>query len=188
MNYILIGDSGHSKVITDIIQANGDCVIAKLDDKYKEPFIDENIIKGPLKHISNLTQTDPLILIAIGNNKIRQNIVDKLNLPNNVYGTIIHPSATVSTSANIAEGTVIMPNAVVNAEAVIGCHSIINSSAVVEHDCVIGNFVHIAPAAVVAGGAQIGNSAHIGPNATIDVLAKVEDGMNIQAGKVVYKL
>lgn len=46
-NFILIGDSGHAKVIEDCIVAAHGKVIAKLDDKYTTLFQEGPYLKAP---------------------------------------------------------------------------------------------------------------------------------------------
>ena len=56
--YILIGDSGHAKVIEDCIVSNGNQVIAKLDDKYTDTFKEGPYLKGPISNIYDLLADD----------------------------------------------------------------------------------------------------------------------------------
>src|SRR5699024_2971506 len=155
---ILIGDSGHAKVIEDIINGLENIeVIARLDDKYDQLFKEENLYKGPTSELNKLLNTYPesKVVIAIGSNLIRKKIVDSLKLEKEQYMSFIHPSAVVSPAASIGHGTVVMPNAVVNANASIGNHVIINSGAVVEHDSRLEDYVHISPLAAITGAVRI---------------------------------
>ncbi|MBS7344074.1 MAG: acetyltransferase [Caryophanon sp.] len=173
--FILIGDSGHSKVITDCITSNGDQVIAKLDDKYTERFEGEAIIKGPLSLLDQLLDENVFVVIAIGSNKVRKLLVEKLHLPLEHYGTVIHKSAIVSESAQIGYGTVVMPSAIINADAKIGNHCIINSSAIVEHDNCVNDYVHISPNTTLTGNVRIGEGTQVG--AASVVIPGVEVGV-----------
>lgn len=188
MEYILIGDSGHAKVIRESIEASGDRVKAILDDKYLEVFKVQQVIKGPISYLHDLKEETDKVIIAIGNNKIREKIACQLQLHAVQYGIVIHPTAIVSKSSKIAPGTVVMPKVVINADANIGQHTILNTSSVIEHDVLIEDFVHIAPGAVIAGGAKIGMQSHIGPNATVDVLAKIQPYTHVPAGGVMLKV
>ena len=45
---VIIGDSGHAKVVADVVNSNdGMMVYAKLDDKYTEIFVEDGLLKGP---------------------------------------------------------------------------------------------------------------------------------------------
>ncbi|WP_313893772.1 acetyltransferase [Psychrobacillus sp.] len=164
---ILIGDSGHAKVIEDCIRSQGGSVIAKLDDRYQERFYEEHLIKGPIALIDDLLIDDVKIVISIGSNHIRKSIVERLNIADEKYATIIHNRAIVCNSVKVDYGTVIMPGVIVNADASIGCHSIINSNSVIEHDCVVENFTHISPGAILTGNVKVGQGSHVGAGATV---------------------
>ncbi|WP_391120071.1 acetyltransferase [Psychrobacillus sp. L3] len=164
---ILIGDSGHAKVIEDCIRSQGGIVIAKLDDRYFERFCEDQIIKGPISLVETLLTDGVKLVISIGSNSIRKQIVERLSVFNDKYATVIHSRSVVSDSVKIGHGTVIMPGVVVNADASIGCHTIINTNSVVEHDCVIQDFAHISPSAILTGNVKVGQGSHVGAGATI---------------------
>lgn len=183
---ILIGDSGHAKVIEDCIHSlSGYEIIAKLDDRYVETNIVESITKGPISIIKDLLSEDSRIIISIGANKVRENLVDRLNLSLEYFTPIIHSTAIVSESAKIGRGTVIMPGVVVNAGAIIGDHCIINTNSIVEHDCVVGDFAHISPGAVLTGGVTVGEGTQIGAGATVIPGIEIGEWTIVGAGATV---
>ncbi|WP_223634642.1 acetyltransferase [Planococcus sp. 4-30] len=186
MNIILIGDSGHGKVITDIVKSNGDDVVAKLDDKYSEIFIEDGCLYGPLSHVKELIEEKRAkVIVSIGSNPIRRKVVERLNLLDKQYATCIHKQTIISPSAKIGLGSVIMPGAIVNADAHIGIHSIVNSNSVIEHECIIEDFAHLSPGSIMAGGVELCEGVHIGAGATIIPLKKVGQWSVIGAGSVV---
>lgn len=185
--YILIGDSGHSKVITDCILSMNGRVIAKLDDKYNERFEEEAIIKGPLSLLNDFLDGDIRVIIAIGSNAIRQKIVSKLQLNLEDYTTVIHKSAIVSESAEIGYGTIVMPGAIINADTKIGNHCIVNSGSIIEHDNYIEDFVHISPNATLTGGVSIAEGTQIGAASVIVPGVTIGSWTMIGAGSTVTK-
>ncbi|MBK3497119.1 acetyltransferase [Viridibacillus sp. YIM B01967] len=187
MLIVIIGDSGHAKVIADCIHSNPEHeIIAKLDDKYNVVFEDEGLIKGPIEHLHTLLQqTQCKVIVGIGSNRIRQKIVERLNLSADTFATIIHQHAIVSPLATLASGTVIMPGAVVNVDAIIGRHCIINTNSVIEHDCIVGDFAHISPNSTLTGGVCFGKGSHLGATATVIPMQKVGDWSIIGAGSVI---
>lgn len=185
--YILIGDSGHSKVIEDSINASGNQVVAKLDDKYESTFQTGPYLKGPLSAMKQVLKDDRKVIISIGNNKVRQKIVERLQLNETDYGVVIHPNAIISPTARIGFGTVIMPKAVVNADSIIGSHVILNTGSIVEHDCQINHYVHISPSAVLTGGVIINEGTQVGANSTVNPLVEVGKWSIIGAGSVVIR-
>lgn len=160
---ILIGGSGHAKVIADCIRASGNDVLGILDDGIPAGT---EILGIPVLGTTEDYELyqDHAFVIAIGNNAVRQKIAKKLNVR---WATVIHPTAVVSPYASIGEGTVIMPRAVVNACAFIGQHCIINTGSIVEHDNVLGDYVHISPNAALGGTVTVGDGTHIGIGACV---------------------
>ncbi|MGI2327649.1 acetyltransferase [Planococcus sp. YIM B11945] len=188
MKIILIGDSGHAKVISDNINSTGNQVIARLDDKYKELFQEDGCWFGPSTAVHVLLENgDAKVIVAIGSNSVRQKIVKRLSLEENQYATVIHKDAIVSPSATVGHGTVVMPGVIVNAAAVIGNHAILNTRLVIEHDCIVGDYSHVSPGVMVTGGVQIGEGVHIGAGATVIPMKKIGSWSTIGAGSVVIE-
>lgn len=188
MKIAIIGQGGHSKVIQDIILSNnGYEIIGYLDDRYENIVTVDNHYFGPISTACDMIHYFHQVnfIIAIGNNKVRKRIVEKLCLSDELYITLIHKTAVVSPSAKIGNGTVVMPNVVINADSQIGNHAIINTSSVVEHDNIIGDFVHISPQATLTGSVIIEEGAHIGAAATVIPGVKVSEWSIIGAGAVV---
>ncbi|AOL35913.1 MULTISPECIES: acetyltransferase [Geobacillus] len=187
---VVIGEGGHSKVIQDIIFAVGGYqIIAILDDKYKDVYNRDGVLYGPISVVLSIINRDrnTKLIIAIGNNQVRAEIVKRIGVDNKKFATLIHPSAIISPSARIGEGTVIMPNCVVNANAEIGKHVIINTGAIVEHDNRIGDYAHISPNATLTGNVAVGEGTHIGASATIIPGIKVGKWSVIGAGSTVIR-
>jgi len=187
---IVIGSGGHGKVVAEAAAASGSYrVAAFVDDKYDSDRIKGGVLHAPLSSIRSLLNQveDAKVIVAVGSNSTRLQLVQRLELPVETYATIIHPSAIISPSAKIGHGSVVGAGAIVNADAVVGQHGIINSKAVVEHDCLVGDYVHISPAAAIAGGAYIGRGAHIGIGANIIPGLTVGEWSTLGAGAVAIR-
>lgn len=181
---VIIGKSGHGKVIADIILSQGDKVLGFLDDAYCE---NETILGFPLlgRVDDYVKYTDCEFIIAIGNPKIRERIANKLNV---TWYTAVHKTAVVSAlDVTVGEGTVVMANAVVNPSAKIGKHCIINTGAIVEHDNALGDFVHISPNATLAGTVRVGKATHIGVGAAVINNISIASDCIVGAGAAVVK-
>lgn len=171
----LYGASGHARVIIEILHAVGTAV---------ETIIDDNPEVNELDGIEVRHRYDgesPMIL-AIGNNGVRRRLDEKLNCE---WGTAVHPTAIVSSSANIGHGTVIMQGAIVQAHASIGRHCIINTGASIDHECQIGDYAHVSPHATLCGLVEVGEGTWIGAGATIIQCVKIGKNCVIGAGSVV---
>lgn len=173
---VLYGASGHAKVIIDILKAQGGEISRIFDDFSIETSLNGIVISKPVL-------TNEPIIICIGDNNIRKQIVGKKISER--YGIAIHPSAIVSPFAEIGEGTVVMQGAIIQAGAKIGKHCIINTGATVDHDCIIKDFAHISPGANLCGNVCVGEGAQIGVGASVVPGIKIGDWTLICAGSVV---
>lgn len=180
---IIIGASGHGKVVADVVTAAGDTVIGFLDDSSDKTECCGYPVLGSVADTGRFP--DCRYVVAIGNNGVRKRIAEELNSV--LWYTAIHPTAVVSPSAVIGEGTVVMPNAVINAETVIGRHCIINTAAVVEHENRIGDYAHISPRAALAGNVSVGAETHIGIGACVKNNIAICGGCTVGASAAVVK-
>lgn len=177
---VIIGASGHGKVIADIAVKNGYEEIVFLDD---DVSIKECAGFPVVGKTSEAKYIEGDKIVAIGNAKIRERIQGELK---NIV-TLIHPSAVISRRVEIGEGTVVMAGAVINSDAVIGKGCIINTGASVDHDCRIADFVHVSVGAHVAGTCVIGEKTWIGAGATVSNNVNICGNCMIGAGAVVVK-
>lgn len=177
---VIIGASGHGKVIADIAVRKGYEEIVFLDD-------DENVKECAGFPVIGKTceakGMDGDKIVAIGNPKIRKRIQKEIS----GVITLIHPNAVISRRVEIGEGSVIMAGAVINTDVVIGNGCIINTGASVDHDCVLGDYVHVSVGAHVAGTVHIGERTWIGAGATVSNNVNICGDCMIGAGTVVIK-
>ena len=174
----IIGNGGHSKVVRDILESQGNVVIGHYDDTSKGERVMGNL---------NDIEGNGLYICAIGDSKIRETCVNRIGISNNSYINAIHPTAWISPSAQIGYGCMIGPFACVQADSKIGNHVIINTGSIVEHDCIIDNYCHISPHSTLCGGVKIGERVFIGAGATVIPKICIVDDVCIGAGATVIK-
>ena len=177
---VIIGASGHGKVIADIAVKNGYRDIVFLDD-------DENVKECAGFPVIGKTceakEMDGDKIVAIGNPKIRERIQEEIS----GVITLIHPDAVISRRVEIGEGSVIMAGAVINTDAVIGKSCIINTCSSVDHDCVLGEYVHVSVGSHLSGTVNVGKGTWIGAGATVSNNVNICGNCMIGAGAVVIK-
>lgn len=180
---IVIGASGHGKVVADIVRKSGDTLLGFLDDNETlPPAICGIPVLGKTAEYAKYPEAS--FVIAIGNAAVREKIARQLDGVR--WYTAIHPSAVISPlDVHIGVGSVVMANAVVNPSAHIGKHCILNTTAVVEHDNRIGDFAHISVGAKLGGTVTIGNRAWVGIGAAISNNVTICDDCMVGAGAVV---
>lgn len=182
---VIIGTSGHGKVVANIAKLNGYDEILFLDDDESKKSCGKYKVIGTSKEITKYRDYD--FIIAIGNNRIREKISDTLGKENIKQTVLIHPSAVIDETAIIKEGTVVMANAVINASVQIGRSCIINTASSMDHDCIINDFVHISPGVHVAGTVTIGRNTWIGIGSTVINNLEICANSIIGAGSTVIK-
>ena len=184
---MIIGASGHGKVIADIAICMGKYdEIAFLDDDEQISDCMGFPVLGRTKEVIQYAD-DYDMIVAIGNARIRQRMMNVIDDVNGDLATLIHPHAVISAYARIGRGTVVMPGAVVNAGAVIGKGCIINTGATVDHDCILGDYVHVAVGAHLAGTVTIEVGTWIGIGAAVSNNLHICQNCMIGAGAVVVQ-
>lgn len=182
---VIIGASGHGKVVADIAVQNGYEEILFLDDNPAVKECGGFPVVGTSRNSIEYTEYDFIVGIGVAQN--RKRIQEQLEREGLHITTLIHLSAVVAKSAVIQSGTVVMAGAVINPGAEIGKGCIINTCSSVDHDCIISDYVHVSVGAHIAGSVRIGKCTWIGAGATvINNIEIIEDCM-IGAGAVVVK-
>ena len=190
-NLAIFGASGHGKVIADIAEQLG-YTVNFYDDAYPtKAYIEHWPIHGTcadLIALNNVSATlNNNVVVAIGNNEVRQQKIQLLQQNSFNIITLIHPTAVISPYAAIASGNVVFAGAIINAFAKVGVGCIINTAAVVEHDCNIDNFSHICPNVALAGGVSVGSKSWVGIGSQVKQLIVIGDNCMIGAGSTVIK-
>lgn len=181
---VIIGASGHGKVVADIAKQNGYESIVFLDDNDSVKECGGFPVVGKSNHYDSY---DADIIVAIGNTKIRKKLLNNIESAGKNIPVLIHPKAVVAERTVIEKGTVIMAGAVVNSDVVIGKGCIINTCASVDHDCKIGNFVHISVGVHLGGTVSIDENTWVGIGATVSNNINITNDCMIGAGAVVVK-
>ena len=175
---IILGASGHGKVIYDCSKATGIPVSAFAD---RDPNKVGKFLDVPVVLEGEVSEHEDLVL-GIGNNRIRKELAGKLA---NRFSKVLHPSAIIAENTEIGGGTVVFHGAIIQIDTKIGNHVIVNTAASIDHDCVLNDFVHIAPNATLCGGITVGEGTLIGAGSTVIPNIKIGKWVTIGAGSVV---
>lgn len=145
---LIVGAGGHGKVVAEVAEDIGYYEVAFLDDNNPEAI-------GKISEIGKFVGEYGDAFVGIGNNKLRDELIQKLRDCGYTVPVLIHPSAYVSRTAVIDIGTIVEPKAIVNANSHIGYGCIISVGSVVDHDVEVGACCHINVGAIVKAGGEI---------------------------------
>lgn len=190
VDLIVVGASGHAKVVIDIVERMGGHRIVGLVDRDGKP--------GKIWDYSVLGRTDdlpaiaarlgvPAYVLGIGTNADRRRVGEQMreSAPKLTAVAAIHPSAAVGRDVEIGPGTVVMAGAMINPSCRIGRGCVINTGASLDHDCVMGDYASLAPGAVIGGTCEIGAGAWVGIGATVVQNIRIGAGATVGAGSTV---
>ena len=188
MRLAILGASGHGKVVADAAALAGWDEVMFFDDAW--PQLAKNgpwLIAGNTKALlQGLGEFDGVV-VAIGDNRIRQLKQHELTVAGAKVVSVVHPTAVVSKYVVVGVGSVVFANAAINACGKVGHGCIVNTGAVIEHDCVLADFAHVSPNAVMAGGVTVGSLAWVGACASVRQLIEVGECAVVGMGAVVTK-
>ena len=184
---IIIGASGHGKVVADIaIKMNKWQSITFLDDDESiKTSMGLEVIGKTADAFTYKDEAD--FFVAIGNNAVRERVQVKLIEQGLNVLSLIHPSAVIGTDVEIGIGTAVMAGVVINSSTRIGKGCIINTSASLDHDNVIEDYVHISPGVNIAGTVKVGKGSWIGIGSVVSNNVNICSGCKVGAGAVVVK-
>ena len=177
---IIIGASGHGRVISDIARLRGYTEIVFLDD---DPDIKECGEYPVIGSVSLIHNTNGDCIVGIGNSLTRKRIQEMIPVDRVV--TLIHPNAIVGSHVEIGRGTVVMAGAVLNYGCQIGSGCIVNTCASVDHDSKVGDYVHVAVGSHLCGSVSIGDHSWIGAGSVVSNNISICANSMIGAGAVV---
>jgi sugar O-acyltransferase (sialic acid O-acetyltransferase NeuD family) len=180
---VIIGASGHGKVIADIAKNNGYKEIVFLDDNIEVKECGGYPVVGTSRDAVQYEDSD--FIVAIGNAAIRQRIFKNLMDKALHICTLIHPNAVIAEDVSIGIGTVVMAGTVINSGVKIGNACIINTCSSVDHDCRIDDFVHVSIGVHIAGTVHVGERTWLGAGAIISNNLEIVSDCMIGAGAVV---
>lgn len=180
---VVIGGSGHAKVLVDVIEQTADVEIVgfvsmnEQDKLFGYPRLGNDDV---LPEVFDLGVKSALV--AVGDNRRRNQSIDAVRKCGFKLVSAISPAAVVSKYVRVGEGVAILAGAIVNADSHLGDGVIVNTNASIDHDCIIGRCVHIAPGASVAGcvrleeGVLLGIGSSVIPGVTIGPWTRVGAG------------
>lgn len=172
-NIVIVGSSGHAKVIIDVVEKERRHNIVGLIDasrKVGETTLGYSVL-GVEADLPRLMAAYDLkgIIVAVGDNNVRAHVAAKIVdiCPGLPFVSAVHPTASIGKETTIGIGTVIMSGAVVNPCCQVGQLCIVNTKASLDHDSVMGDFSSLAPGVTTGGDCRIGSYSAVSIGAVL---------------------
>lgn len=187
---VVVGSSGHGRVVADAAALSGFEVLGFLDD-FTAPGATSGrwSILGNCNLLPTLRSSEPALAVAIGigHNRHRRTVAERIrNLcPDIDLASVLHPSAIISQDASIGEGSFVAAGAVIQTAALVQALSLINTKAIVEHDAQTGIAASLGPGAIIGGWSRIGDEAALQLGALLRDKRTVGDFTVVGMGSVV---
>jgi sugar O-acyltransferase (sialic acid O-acetyltransferase NeuD family) len=145
-------------------------------------------ILGPLSSARDYTGCRFVNGIGSVNNYWKKlEIIQKTNLTDDCFETIVHPTASISRTATLGSGVVILPNVTVASNAMVGKHVMVLANSVINHNSVVGDGTILASSVTIAGNVHIGRGCYFGSNSAIRDGITIEDYCLIGMGSTVIR-
>ena len=154
LGVLIIGCGGHARFVLSILN-NIKYKVAGLINlgegfNSKEVIMNTPVIGCRSSLLQFREQGFEEVILAIGDNAIREELYAEVIELDFKLPSIIHSSAILDASASKGQGNVIGPNVIIGAEVKIGSNNIINSLS-----------------AILCGAVSIGDGVFIGANSTV---------------------
>ena len=182
---IVIGAGGHGRSVAEILLTAAGCELVGFVDDAAERLgtVWDRPVLAPVARLAECRVHADAVVVAIGNNAVREAICARLPAIGFELLTVVHSRAIVSPRAVVGPGCAIMAGAVVGTEARLGTAVIVNSGAVVDHHCTIEDFGHIGTNASMAGGSLLGRAAWMQAGSSLGYGVRVAAGAVLAPGE-----
>ena len=175
---LIIGAGGHGQSVAEAAELSGKFqVLGFLDDSFSsEADVLGRPVLGNLDSLPLFRSLFDTVIIAIGNNYVRQKLMHQVADAGYPIATVIHPQAYVAPSAQLGPGSSVMSGAIVGTAANLGMGVIVSSGAVVDHHARVDDFGHLGVNASMAGGTVLGSCAWMQAGSSIAYGVALEAG------------
>jgi len=187
---LVIGASGHAKVVVEAIELVKKYEIFGFIDTYKnqgDKVLGYEILGKESELIALAAKGIKKGVIAIGDNWIRSILYHKIIelVPDFEFISVVHPSAVISSYSRIGKGTVILASGTVNTDSEVGDFCIINTNANLGHDSTLKDFSSLAPGVTTGGNVFVGQFTAISLGVVVLQNISIGEHNVIGAGAVV---
>lgn len=186
----IIGAGTYGEVMHELAEILGYKILGYYDENEEKLGIDIMGVKvlGKFSELNCSEIFDRQYIVAIGNNLIRQNLMQLINKYGGKTPSLIHPTAVISPSAEIGKGVYIHANTNIWTKVKISDYTIISPNVVIAHHTKVGKACLISTLAGVGASINIEERCFIGMGSTIVTgVNNIGKDTTVGAGAVVLK-
>jgi|ERR1051326_4089087 sugar O-acyltransferase (sialic acid O-acetyltransferase NeuD family) len=126
-------------------------------------------------------------ICAIGDPKIRYQVVNKLSAMNCKFASVVHPDVRIPNSVKIGDGTVIMAGTQFTTDVTIGSHVVVYVNCSITHDVRVGDFCVIPSGCTLSGESVLEEGVLLGAGVNVLPRKRIGAWAIIGAGSVVTR-
>jgi sugar O-acyltransferase (sialic acid O-acetyltransferase NeuD family) len=195
---VVVGAGGFARETVQLVRSHPEVgpggtayeVVGFLDDDERRhgTAVDGTPVLGPTGLAAEYAAAGAAVLACVGNPGApwsRRDLLARLDLPDDAFGTVVHPLACVSADSLVGVGTVLHAGTVLTAGVRVGRHVAVMPQVVLTHDDQIGDAVTFGAGVRLAGGVTVGDAAYLGSGALVREHRRIGAAAVIGMGSVV---
>ena len=129
----------------------------------------------------------PTVVCALGDPRLRKQILDKCVANGSNLASLIHPSVMHPEYVTFEDGCIVSAGTVMSTNVRVGYGALVNFGCRIGHDVDIRAFASLMPNVSIGGESVIGEGTFIGIGATISSRVNIGEWSLVGAGAVVVK-
>ena len=175
---LIVGSGGFGRVVSEHAVKKYDC--AFVDDGYEVGTEICGVkVVGHIADLEALFTKYKLLIVAIGNNSLRERIYNEAEIIGFQFPNIIVNNVYISPFSTVGQGCIFLNNVCVQNGSTVGNGVILNPGVEIHHGATVEDYALIYTNSVIRTYAKVGKRAKVGSNVTI------ANGVEIEAGAVV---
>ena len=192
---VLIGAGGLAREVAEAVHAVNSLgarwrLMAVFDDA--EHLLGMRVagvrVLGPVEAVRDVPDAQVVVCVASPDEpRRRQRLVARLELADDRFATVVHPSASLAGSTRLGPGSVVLALSVTTADVTIGSHGVVMPGTVLTHDDVVGDCCTFGAGARLGGAVVVGDGAYVGSSAAVRESCRIGAGALVGMGAVVTR-